>query len=95
MNFSSNSFQRNTVFEQLISIAIGHVEVYYLLTHNSFTYNVGTAIGFLYLSNVSLENTSFGHNLIPQKHFHLTTIKHFAVVYINRGIFQMKNVQFF
>ena len=42
-----------------------------------------------------MKNTSFGHNLIPQKHCHLTTIKHFAVVYINRGIFQMKNVQLF
>ena len=100
MNFSSNSFQRNTVTDQLsyaalIFIGSAFEEVCYLLTNNSFTYNIGTAINFPPMAKVTLENTSFGHNMISQKHFHLTRIERYAVVYIKSRIFQMKNVRFF
>ena len=99
MNFNSNNFQRNSISNQaytaLIFILSGFEEIYCLLTNNSFTYNVGTVVAFSNLSKVTLKNTSFGNNMIPQNHFHLTTIEYCAVVYIESRIFHMKNVQFF
>ena len=100
MHFSSNSFQRNTVSNQPLSFPLIFIgspleEVCFLLTNNSFTYNIGAAINILPFAKVTLENTSFGHNMISQKRFYLTTTEYCAVVYIKSGIFQMKNVRFF
>ena len=105
MIISSNIFKHNSVYNQdeqnsaLISVSIAVSEeehlVQCLLTNNSITNNVGSAIVFAHSSNVTFENTSFVHNSIPQKHFDATTNKQDAVVYINGGVFKMKYVLFY
>ena len=105
MIISSNIFKHNSVYNQdeqnsaLISVSIAVSEeehlVQCLLTNNSITNNVGSAVVFAHSSNVTFENTSFVHNSIPQKHFDATTNKQDAVVYINGGVFKMKYVLFY